>query len=57
MRTRRGSKRMVSPRVLAILAARPGDHGRVVYVTTDGGTTAPPGGIVRNGALLLAELG
>lgn len=34
---------------------RPGDHGRVAYVTTDGGTTAPPGGIVRNAALLGAE--
>ncbi|WP_200834592.1 SMP-30/gluconolactonase/LRE family protein [Amycolatopsis alkalitolerans] len=34
----------------------PGDHGRVLYVTTDGGTTAPPGGTVRNAALLRAEL-
>lgn len=35
---------------------RPGDHGRVMYVTTDGGTTAPPGGVVREAALLRAEL-
>ncbi|GAA1948669.1 hypothetical protein [Amycolatopsis minnesotensis] len=34
----------------------PGDHGRVAYVTTDGGTTAPPDGIVREAALLRAEL-
>jgi hypothetical protein len=34
----------------------PGDYGRVVYVTTDGGTTAPPNGIVRNAALLRVEL-
>ena len=34
----------------------PGDHGRVLYVTTDGGTTAPPHGIVRNAALLRVEL-
>lgn len=34
----------------------PGDYGRVAYVTTDGGTTAPPGGIVRKAALLRAEL-
>ena len=30
----------------------PGDHGRVAYVTTDGGTTAPPDGIVRRATLL-----
>jgi hypothetical protein len=35
---------------------RPGDHGRVAYVTTDGGTTAPPDGIVRKAALLRLEL-
>jgi hypothetical protein len=35
---------------------RPGDHGRVAYVTTDGGTTAPPNGVVRNAALLRVEL-
>lgn len=34
----------------------PGDEGRVMYVTTDGGTTAPPDGVVRNAALLRAEL-
>lgn len=34
----------------------PGEHGRVAYVTTDGGTTAPPDGIVRKAALLRAEL-
>lgn len=33
-----------------------GEHGRVVYVTTDGGTTAPPDGIVRKAALLRVEL-
>jgi hypothetical protein len=35
---------------------RRGDHGRVAYVTTDGGTTAPPHGIVRKAALLRLEL-
>src|SRR5262245_47437841 len=34
----------------------PGDDGRVVYVITDGGTTAPPNGIVRNATLLRVEL-
>lgn len=33
-----------------------GDDGRVAYVTTDGGTTAPPDGIVRPAALLRVEL-
>ncbi len=33
----------------------PGDHGRVAYVTTDGGTTAPPDGTVRRAALLRVE--
>jgi hypothetical protein len=32
------------------------DHGRVAYVTTDGGTTAPPHGITRRAALLRVEL-
>jgi hypothetical protein len=34
----------------------PGDHGRVAYVTTDGGTTAPPDGITRQAALLRVHL-
>jgi len=40
----------------AAWATGPGDHGRVIYLTTDGGTTAPPDGIVRNAALLRIEL-
>jgi hypothetical protein len=35
---------------------RPGEQGRLAYVTTDGGTTAPPDSIVRQAALLRAEL-
>jgi hypothetical protein len=35
---------------------RPGEHGRVAYVTTDGGTTAPPDGIIRKAALLRVQL-
>ncbi|OBI15087.1 hypothetical protein A5712_29285 [Mycobacterium sp. E2327] len=34
----------------------PGEHGRVAFVTTDGGTTAAPQGIVRRAALLRVEL-
>lgn len=34
----------------------PGDHGRVAYVTTDGGTTAPPDGTTRQAALLRVQL-
>lgn len=34
----------------------PADEGRVAYVTTDGGTTAPPDGIVRQASLLRVEL-
>jgi hypothetical protein len=33
-----------------------GDQGRVIYLTTDGGTTAPPNGVVRKAALLRVEL-
>lgn len=33
----------------------PGNHGREAYVITDGGTTAPPEGIVRKAALLRVE--
>ena len=40
----------------AFWGRRPGDHGRVAYVTTDGGTTAPPDGIVRKASLVRAEL-
>lgn len=35
----------------------PDDAGKVIYVTTDGGTTAPPEGVIRNAALLRVELG
>ena len=42
---------LVGP-VQRCLAPRPDDRGRVTYVTTDGGTTAPPDGIVRNAAVL-----
>jgi hypothetical protein len=34
----------------------PDDQGRAAYVTTDGGTTAPPDGTVRKAALLRVEL-
>jgi hypothetical protein len=40
----------------AVWRRRSGDRGRVAYVTTDGGTTAPPDGIVRQAALLRLEL-
>jgi hypothetical protein len=33
-----------------------GEYGRVAYVTTDGGTTAPPNGVVRRAAVLRLEL-
>lgn len=35
----------------------PSDYGRIAYVTTDGGTTASPDGIIRQPALLRIELG
>ena len=34
----------------------PGEQGRVAYVTTDGGTTAPPDAIVRHAALIRVDL-
>jgi hypothetical protein len=34
----------------------PGEQGRTVYVITEGGTTAPPDGIVRKAALIRVEL-
>jgi hypothetical protein len=34
----------------------PGEHRRIGYVTTDGGTTAPPSGLIRNTALLRMQL-
>jgi hypothetical protein len=41
----------------AVWSRRPGEYGQVAYVTTDGGTTAPPDGIgLRNAALLRVEL-
>ena len=33
-----------------------GDHGRVAYVTTDGGTTAPPDGVLRESKVLRVRL-
>ncbi|WP_216896883.1 hypothetical protein [Nocardia alni] len=34
----------------------PGDEGTIMYVTTDGGTTHTPDGVLRNAALLRIEL-
>jgi hypothetical protein len=34
----------------------PGEVGRVAYVTTDGGTTAPPDGVMRPASLVRVEL-
>jgi hypothetical protein len=48
-------ERMVGPSSAAWGVGR-GEHGRVAYVTTDGGTTAPPDGIVRKATLLRVEL-
>jgi DNA-binding beta-propeller fold protein YncE len=39
----------------AVWGRAPGDLGRVAYVTTDGGTTAPPDGVQRHPALLRVE--
>lgn len=39
----------------AFWGRRPGDYGRVAYVTTHGGTTAPPYGMVRKASLLRTE--
>jgi hypothetical protein len=33
-----------------------GEYGRIAYVTTDGGTTAPPDGVVRHAAVVRIEL-
>ncbi len=54
-RVRRDMQVLIGPSSAA-WRRRPGDQGRVAYVTTDGGTTAPPGGGVRRAALLRAEL-
>jgi hypothetical protein len=41
----------------AVWGRRPGDYGRIAYVTTDGGLVAPPtDDIVRPARLLRAEL-
>jgi hypothetical protein len=40
----------------AVWRREPGDVGRVAYVITDGGTTAPPDGATRPAALLRVEL-
>ena len=48
-------ERLVGPSSAA-WGRRPAESGRVLYVTTDGGTTAPPHGIIRNAALLCVEL-
>lgn len=40
----------------AVWGRGPTDYGRLAYVTTDGGTTAPPHGIMRPAALLRVEL-
>jgi len=34
---------------------RPDEYGRVAYVTTDGGTTAPPDGVVRQATLVRVD--
>jgi hypothetical protein len=40
----------------AAWSRRDGDYGRVAYVSTDGGTTAPPDGVVRRAAVLRVEI-
>ncbi|WP_134730837.1 hypothetical protein [Amycolatopsis nivea] len=40
----------------AVWGRSSGDYGRVMYVTTDGGTTAPPDGVFRKAALLRVVL-
>lgn len=48
--------RLVGPSSVA-WGRRPGEYGRIAYVTTDGGLVAPPpDGIVRPAKLLRAEL-
>lgn len=48
--------RLLGPSSLA-WSRRPGEHGRIAFVTTDGGTTAPPpDGKARNAKVLRLEL-
>jgi hypothetical protein len=49
-------ERLVGP-TSAVWGRRPGDYGRVVYVTTDGGVVAPPtDDLVRPASVIRAEL-
>ncbi len=34
----------------------PGDHGRIAYLTTDGGTTAPPDDVTRRASVVRVEI-